>query len=58
MNISNYKAMVQNNFDKLLTDEAADRDKKALANKYNPAALQDKIKSFKFTKVNGDQLSN
>ena len=37
MNISNYKAMVQNNFEKMV--EEGDEKTKQLANKYNPAAL-------------------
>ena len=52
-NISNYKAMVQHNFDKLVSQ--GDDQTKALAEKYNVSALQEKIKGFKFTKVNADQ---
>ena len=55
MNISNYKAMVQNNFDKLVNE--GDEQTKLLANKYNPEALNEKIKGFKFTKGSIDKSS-
>lgn len=35
--MSNYKAMVQNNFDKMVNE--GDDQTKALADKYNPLAL-------------------
>lgn len=53
MNISNYKAMVQNNYEKLVT-ETTDEQTKTLASKYNPAALQEKMKAFKFAKSGAD----
>ena len=53
-NLTNYKAMVQSNYDKMLGGEG-DSAQKALAERYNPSALQEKIKKFKFTKVNADQ---
>ena len=55
-NISNYKAMVEKNFDKLVSQ--GDDQTKALAEKYNISALQEKIKGFKFAKANADQTAS
>lgn len=77
-NLANYKAMIEHNFDKMLTDQnEASQVKEAkpnvlspscktnsdqtgsLASKYNLQALQEKIKSFKFTKANAEkQIEN
>ena len=57
MNLSNYKAMVENNFEKLVSE--GDDQTKALAERYNPKALQEKINRFKFTKASAiDQNNN
>lgn len=48
MNLANYNSMVANNFDKMAE---TDKNVSDLANKYNPQALQEKLRGFKFAKV-------
>ena len=61
-NVTNYQAMIEFNFEKLINQSSNQQlegpnnnNNASVSEKYNLAALQEKIKSFKFTKVNAEK---